>query len=253
MNGPLAQLVAFTSHANAMLAGASVKIFPDNSSCQFCEFVHFIRPRRWFFKTTPVIIADDPDGWFALLRRQGARGVKLRLRDTSGSGHLEALMRDGQIERWMACWEVGTRGRPDRRIWHVEYRLGTESIPAAPPLDLDTATAKLKTALVRIQNFAYHKNLQSFAETFGIALRKLAGESAPKSYHQDLQVEGYIPSRAVTLLDTLQTAWVFGGMGSWNDMSFQGPDEPEYNSVTDQLWDALQDATMAAANSGLRT
>jgi hypothetical protein len=44
-------------------------------------------------------------------------------------------------------------------------------------------------------------------------------------------------------------AWVFGGMGSWNDLGFpDAADNDRYRAVTAGLYDAVLGAIAAAAN-----
>jgi len=68
-------------------------------------------------------------------------------------------------------------------------------------------------------------------------------------YHQDLAVDGVVSSLAEGLLDSAQSAWVFGGMASWNDMGFEGADQREYDRVSQQLFTALNDTIQIAANA----
>ena len=46
-------------------------------------------------------------------------------------------------------------------------------------------------------------------------------------------------------------SWVFGGMGSWNDIGFvpDDPMAPEYESVSADLYSAVLAALGAAANA----
>jgi hypothetical protein len=48
-----------------------------------------------------------------------------------------------------------------------------------------------------------------------------------------------------------QHAWVFGGMGSWNDVSFDAK-PGEYERVSEQLHRALLQGILAGANASLR-
>jgi hypothetical protein len=50
-------------------------------------------------------------------------------------------------------------------------------------------------------------------------------------------------------LDACQSAWVFGGMGSWNDMGFEGADQKEYDHVSEQLFAALNETIQAAVDA----
>jgi hypothetical protein len=50
------------------------------------------------------------------------------------------------------------------------------------------------------------------------------------------------------MLDAVQSASVFGEMGSWNDLGFDGDAQAKYEEVSARLYAALNDAICAAAN-----
>jgi hypothetical protein len=50
-------------------------------------------------------------------------------------------------------------------------------------------------------------------------------------------------------LKAAQYAWVFGGMGSWNDGGVPKGLEVEYERVSTQLYDALNEAIAKAVSS----
>lgn len=54
---------------------------------------------------------------------------------------------------------------------------------------------------------------------------------------------------AATLLDACQKAWVFGCMGSWNDMGFDGENQKTYDRVSERLFQAVNVAIEQAATS----
>ena len=54
---------------------------------------------------------------------------------------------------------------------------------------------------------------------------------------------------AEQLISACFTGWVFGGMGSWNDMAFGREMEEEYHRVSDLLYTAICNAIVAAVNS----
>lgn len=70
MNGPVAQLVALTSHGNAVIAGhLPYDFFPANSTCNFCEYVKFaalVKPM--FGKIKEQEVAATPQEWLAMLK-----------------------------------------------------------------------------------------------------------------------------------------------------------------------------------------
>ena len=49
------------------------------------------------------------------------------------------------------------------------------------------------------------------------------GKNLP-GYHKDLAPYDYLSPKAQILLHACQKSWFFGGMGSWNDMGFNGAD-----------------------------
>lgn len=49
----------------------------------------------------------------------------------------------------------------------------------------------------------------------------------------------------------LTPAWVFGGMGSWNDTGFDGEDQNEHERVLEALFRPLNAAIVAGANASL--
>ena len=44
------------------------------------------------------------------------------------------------------------------------------------------------------------------------------------------------PLPAAQLLGAAQSAWVFGGMGSWNDLGFEGEDQALYDRLSEELY-----------------
>jgi hypothetical protein len=73
--------------------------------------------------------------------------------------------------------------------------------------------------------------------------------STIRRFHEDLAPDGGLPPLAVSLLDACQSAWVFGGMGSWNDLAFQGDVQAEYDRTSERLFLALAQVIRAAANA----
>ncbi len=65
---------------------------------------------------------------------------------------------------------------------------------------------------------------------------------------QDLAPSDFVSSQARTLLGACQKSWVFSGMGSWNDMGFDDPEQAEYERVSEQLFNNLNEAIAVGAN-----
>ena len=54
---------------------------------------------------------------------------------------------------------------------------------------------------------------------------------------------------AVQLANAAIASDVFGGMGSWNDLGFDGPDAQAYEELSNRLLQAMKSAFRAAINS----
>ena len=98
------------------------------------------------------------------------------------------------------------------------------------------------------------KDAESTYESF--VSRRLSGE--PVQYivgstelkGLDLMVKKNYDMAAMQLLFTAGMAWVFGGMGYWNDIGFKDKQDHErYKELTLQLYDNICDVVLAAVNS----
>ena len=267
MNGPIAQLVALACHGNGFLRrGPGTPFFPDNSTCRFCDRVIFVeRRRRWFAHDQETRVAESPDAWFAHLARTGARGLRLshgvrgvpRISDRMSAGLIGggavwtiAARHDDAVRHWSADWEVWDRNAPEQRIWRVTYRRGSTDRPQPLENDVAHAHVKLAEALQRIHAFAAAHDCSPFTESFRRALDSLAAPYPLHGYHADLCPADVATTMSRALLDAAQSAWVFGGMGSWNDLGFDGDAAREYDEASALLYSAIQDAICAAANEG---
>ena len=122
-----------------------------------------------------------------------------------------------------------------------------------PAQELQCITARLTEALRDIHSFARKHDDGGFTKTFATALDTLeSGGRELRAYHKDLAPDGCLSHGAQTLLHACQEAWVFGGMGSWNDIGFSGEDEKEYHRVSEQLFQTVNEAICTAANESSR-
>ena len=267
MNGPIAQIVALTCYGNAFLSGQSVApLSLSNSTCQFCERVAFVTLDTGFFgKTKEIEVAPDPGSWFAYLKGRGASGLRLSRAPQNdpeipdrmaaafvgggGTWTLEARLPGGRSEVWMARWEVGNQAAPDQRIWRVTYGRIAQGRSKPPPVpDLPKAARELRESLEEVRDFSAAHKHDGFMRCFENALDALKTEGRNQhGYHADLAPDGFLSQEAAALLDACQAAWVFGGMGSWNDLVFEGEDQKTYNRISERLFQAVNAAIEQAA------
>lgn len=265
MNGPIAQCVALVCYGNAVLGGARGLYFQGNSTARFCDRIEFAEQAS---DGKVTVLADNPDAWFAYLARSGVAGLRLSrapqgrplASDRMSAGFvgggevwtIDALRTGGQGESWQAYWNVWNRKAPEQRIWRVTY--ARSAAPAPGEVDsLTAARAELAAALDEIHAFAERNQCGGFVECFAEARGVLAGApGAKRGFHRDLAPERVLGADALDVLDACQHASVFGGMGSWNDQSFDGAENEIYERVSERLFRAVNRAITAAANESFR-
>jgi hypothetical protein len=270
MQGTVAQLVALAIHGNAILRGANISdvnaFYPANSTFTFCESVIF-SDRSWDgtqFALTPY--ANDPIAWLEKLKNEGATSLRIAY-GASGQTQVADRMLVGFVggggrwlieaiahgsDYWEGGWQVGDRGRADRKIWRVNYYRIAKNQPSsnAAPIDLEALKGQLASTLAEITAFARSHKLDSFAICFDSALSRLSsGTPYDGVFHNDIAPPRFLPLSANQLLGAVQAAWVFGGMGSWNDLGTFGEDQQLYDRLSEQLYQLLNRAIIAAANS----
>lgn len=265
MNGPIAQCVALVCHGNAVLGGRRGVYFQGNSTARFCDSIAFVEASPGGGAT---VLADSPDAWFGDLARRGVAGLRLArapqgrplLSDRMSAGFvgggetwvIGALRPGGEGESWQGHWQVWNQKAHDRRIWRVTYVRDAATAPDNAD-SLAAARADLSEALGEIHAFAERNDCVGFVESFAQALNALAGAANVKrGYHHDLAPEGTLGADARAVLDACQHASVFGGMGSWNDQSFDGAEGAAYERVSERLFRAVNRAIAAAANESFR-
>jgi len=274
MNGPIAQLVAIACHANAWLQGGeATHFYPSNLSFQFCDSVNFVKlKRRWFQETySETPIAEDPNAWFKFLDSSGFRailvhrtaqnlhGISDRMSSAfvggGGRWFLEAN-RENSSDFYEARWAVWNPNAPENKIWRVTYGLYEEKSAPRPfeRAGLQSLKVELDTALRDIHRFAVKNELTWFAEQFQKGLECLqARDPFALTHYSDLAPQGMLTGESAQLLAAAQPAWVFGGMGSWNDLGFEGDDKRLYEGLSDRLFELLNTIICAVTNSSARS
>jgi len=264
MNGEIAQYVMLVCQGNALLAGREIPdLLATNTSCQFCASITFDGPG--------ATRAANPNLWLQSLRDDGVCGFRLssaarndpRFSDRMTAGltgggsfwTIEAVKRGGSSDFYTARWAVGDRDSPENRIWSVSYpRIATQKTAPASTRPVAVMTVVMTGALNQIYAFAEkQKYCEPFVGAFTRVLNWLRGNATDPVYHQDLFPPDMLSPEAVNLLNACQAAWVFGGMGTWNDMGFDNEaDQAVYDAVSSYLYNSLTEAIPVAANDSFR-
>jgi len=164
-------------------------------------------------------------------------------------GILWAILADlpGTPRLWVPRWKYEGGDKP----WKVRVT-GLASIHSPPQtvVGLTEAERSLRSALESALDFSTRAELEWFPGAFSKALALLDSETPEIPYHPDL-----LPSSGYSLLArkiaaSSSMAYVFGGMGSFNDIWFGGHRlKTAYKVLLPTLYNAVTDGLLAAADS----
>jgi hypothetical protein len=260
MNGTLTQLVSLCSAANGVIANRFEPdtFYPANVEFNFCNSVQFVDIESGFLrKPREIVRFSDANQWLRSLRDTEAVKAWLTFSGTQNSKapdhHLSALVGGGgdwklvvtterTAEAWMSRWKVTAQKAQDNRIWSVTYGCVAKFAQAiqVPQPDLNGTANRLRRALEDTQRFAIKHKLPAWSEWFQRALDGL-NLTTPESV-QLVCLDSY-PETAQSLLAAAYSGWVFGGMGSWNDLGFKSKVEhQQYEELSAGLYAAITDA-----------
>lgn len=262
MNGLIVQKVFLCIYGNAALKNKmTIPELMNLSGFQFCKSVTYFEEKKWLLGKRKTIISNTPNEWIEDLSKDNT-GISLSYNSLANSDRMTAGLiggggkwvlhshGPGTTKAWEADWTVGYPNDQDQKIWEVKY-LGEDI--RSPGLDFASPkTNELLASLIEIEKFAIDQDLDGFSTCFRKSIETL--ESRGKilhGYHQDLVPDCYETYDAKFILDACQSAWVFGGMGSWNDMMFEGDAQMQYEKLSDNLFRNLIGAIVDASNSTL--
>lgn len=259
------QAMALVSHANALLGGDPVQDFyPGHRAFTHVEHVRFVdlerRKKRWI--ETPL--ASDPLDWFQQLKRAGCQGLRIKRIGTGSDDYPDRVMvafvggggrwivepqyPDG-CDQWEGAWSWNKKKRPDQSPWRVSYGRIARRCQVLPDVKPDLPALAEDFAQILDEALAFAKKseiLDWFSGHFELAMQMLQGQEALQN--QGLVRPGQLSESAERLLCAAQKAWVFGGMGSWNDVSFDGKDQDTYERISQRLFDLINSSLQASVN-----
>lgn len=157
--------------------------------------------------------------------------------------------RSGHADVWRSTWSVDREYQSScDGVWDVVYdNLGEVPDPELRHPSVESAIEQLSGALDAIHQFASAHKTGHWGELFAAARELLTTAEPTVPYYDQL-----LPDRGLQhtrLTAALAESWVFGGMGSWNDLGFGEPDvAADYQAVTRDLYAAVMTAVDAVTN-----
>lgn len=139
----------------------------------------------------------------------------------------------------------------DNKIWTVNYGMTiVKQRTSNLQIDNEKVKNKLRETLAEIAAFAFKQNLQGWGEQFEKAIETMDSTLPEANYHKDLIPLDNYSLTAKQLLFSACNSWVFGGMGSWNDLGFDTKeDNKTYDRLSEQLYSNINEAIIASTNT----
>ena len=154
------------------------------------------------------------------------------------------------FELWYPQWKTGG---PKQKPWLIEYRsLMFPNSHAMPAMPLSVVKGHLRHATLAAKNFSERSdvNASTWTTWFAKSLDYLDSSDPKGPFHPDLLPDTGFSLEARQILASAAQAYVFGGMGSWNELGFQQIEtQKEYEKVTKELYEAIKLDIIMASNS----
>ena len=267
MSTDLTLSVALAAHANAychnFLPAAELAALTDWPPFRYVTTLHFseqpwrppseaVRGRNGEEQPQPP--AEAIRGWLDSLRRHHTERLQLDFTVTStnlppayaaafANANPTAIVISGGnphmlLPKWLSS---------DRDGWRVVYY--PFAFPSPPPdvtVDVAAASDTLRRQLAEARAFAVAQG-QAHWDKY---LSKASAILVESDHHSDLLPTVGYSAAAHRLVTAASAAWVFGGMGSWNDMGITDRAAGQrYREITDAFFAAVVDGYLVAANS----
>jgi hypothetical protein len=271
MQGELAQLISLTSYGNEYLASGNLPLFyyPEHHTFQYCRVVEFVIPGDNVSPSSYELVwAENPLLWFEKLKQEGCTGLKLSYQPADrhplaqehqlvafiggGGQWLIETQNNGRAQYWLKRWELTNKEDPDQKIWTVHYARVEANVPLINQhFDIEEIKAEFESVLTALIRFCKHQDLPQWGSIFLSGKNMLTSlMSLPENHQLDLLVNKNYSQSAQQLMYAVDEIWVFGGMGSWNDIGFEeGEVQKEYDELSGRLYAVMMKGIIAVVNS----
>jgi hypothetical protein len=263
MSQNLVEAVALVTYGNLYLQDRTSEFDFDKMVAEHCYRRDFMDFPFEGIAGSNKVLATNANKWFKYLNDKGAKRLKLFYKksnqidlpdhistafDGGGSQWIIEAQFETTSDLYLTEWYPSTKFKLDTRKTHV-VRFNRDTIhldDISEPVRI--AREKLSKKLQQLSEFASKYDYsQHWVENFKSALMTLL-EFKPQASDEFLPADIY-STEARQLIQGAFASWVFGGMGSWNDMSFSGTDQAVYESLSEDLYTSLCNAIVAAVNS----
>ena len=262
MSSELERLVALVTSANVYLNDDTEKHNLESTITEYCHGVEFIDNPLLGIAGSTRTIASNAEKWFAYLKEEESTKVRLHY-NPSARADIPQSIRDIIVE-YANGWLIEAQYSEFNRLY---VQLMNSQKMGLPPSwktyfvlledsckNLDNTSPSVKESIDNLDSLL--ETLSGFANRFEHTRHWADNFTASRQvlHNSSLTFIDLIPNDiyskdAYQLLQAVLSSWVFGGMGSWNDLVFNGDDANRYESLTKQLYEIICTSIASVVNS----
>ncbi|NHK32505.1 MAG: hypothetical protein FK730_14220 [Asgard group archaeon] len=259
MNKEIFQIASLTAYANAYIKGKKVSFEKNNPAAISYDKIKFVNELPIETHLKKVLIAKDPNSWFKYLKKNKFSRLYLRYHTST---YLQK--KDRKITSSIGesnFWHILAQKKEKYDVWKSEWKAiaGDEmafyllltrnaNIGEIRYPSLDTTKLFLKEILTDLVAFTEKNKLTNWEKIFQKAIDCLNIQNSDELIQKDYLPVNCYSLEAKQILASCDQAWVFGGMGSWNDV-VRVQDYDLYRRLTANLYDTLCKSIVSAINS----
>ncbi|MDX7986913.1 hypothetical protein FE392_06150 [Xenorhabdus sp. 12] len=269
MNANIYQIIVLAAYGNAYLSeNYCAHNFSDHSAFKYCKFVKFVDLVKSDNKYSEINFAETPISWFEQLKSSGVMQLRVYHVPINNNGKkadrksaifiggdgrwlLEAV-KETHSDFWESRLEVGNTPEDNLlrftygRIHKNEYN-PERHYPNLP--GINDIKQKLDSQLKKVSEFAYKNGHANFGSWFDRGIKALSEKPDRNINGGEIFPENYAPEECSQLMHACLEAWVFGGMGTWNDISFDDKTtQLKYELLSDKLFELIKISLLIASN-----
>ncbi len=199
----------------------------------------------------PVFV-ESQKSWFSHLSKLGLTNISLRIREKAEdldrlafSNQLQDCVIETSSLEQMSVWRKFWKFDQKEQLWDIWY---TEQLldSLIPYPDIADPTSGFSLKLAEIRSISDELGYPFFSERFQRAETLLSGNILSDCPYLEM------PPKNRMLYMAAREAWVFGGMGWWNDSPAYTADQRNrgelYKQLSDSLYTEIVTALMYAVN-----
>lgn len=227
---------------------------PDEAERLAGSFAHVSSIRFGGVKPLPPVEAAR--GWMEALRQMNTRRLWLQQLTTPGPlppAVVAAFANANPTLIFVDCERPHVM-RPEwtfvEERWRITYHISPiDDLPPVGDVNVNQASDELQRQVAAARTF-----LTTHADPYYAYIDEHLGGAIAILEESEYRCEllplcGY-SAAAHRLLGAATASWVFGGMGSWNDMRFDDKAiQQQYVALTNTFYDAVQNGCLVAANA----